>query len=73
MKYAVLKVVNGSFSIDSEWVDNLNGAIVQWHSVCRSLWNDKTMTVKAKVEIVDENLYPQEGYIEVIQHEAEQA
>ena len=73
MKYAVVKVVNGSFSIDSEWPDNLNGAIVQWHSVCRSLWNDKTMAVKAKVEIVDENLYPQEGYVEVIQHGVEQA
>ena len=73
MKYAIVKVVNGSFSIDSEWTDNLNGAIVQWHSICRNLWNDKTTAVKAKVEIVDENLYPQEGYVEVIQHEAEQA
>ena len=69
MKYAVLKIVNGSFSIDSEWSDtNLNSAIVQWHNVCGTLWNSadvKTATVK----IINENGLQVEGYTETVFHE----
>ena len=70
MKYAVIKVVNGNFLVDSEWQDNPNGAIVQYHSVCRDLWNDKTHEVNAKVEIVDEYLNIIENYVEVVKHGA---
>ena len=70
MKYAVIKVVNGNYFVDSEFHDNLNGAIVQWHGVCRDLWNDKTHEVNAKVEIVDEDLNVIESYAEVVKHGA---
>ena len=66
MKYAVIKVVNGNFSGDSEWAD-VQGAIVQWHAVCRALWNEATVET-AMVEIVDENLDVMPGYRELIKH-----
>lgn len=38
MKYAVIKVSNGTFQIASEW-DTLEKAIINFHSVCTNLWN----------------------------------
>lgn len=69
MNYAVVKFVNGNFAIDSEWNDNIHGAIIQWHSVCRALWGD-TATKAATVVIVDENLREIENgkYREYISH-----
>ena len=65
MKYAVLKIVNGNFLIDSEWNTDVSGAIMQWHAVCRALRND-SQTQSATVKVIDEqgNLY--EGYKEFI-------
>ena len=67
MKYAVLKNVNGTFLLDSEWNENLNGAIVQFHSACGSLWNAPDAET-ATVEIINSQLEPVPGYREFISH-----
>ena len=68
MKYAVIKSVNGNFSIDSEW-DNLQSAIMQWHSVCRALWAESTVET-ATVAVVNQQLEDVESgkYKEFISH-----
>ena len=68
MKYAIAKVINGNFSIDSEWNNNLNGAKVKFHTVCQNLWNAPDV-LSAYVMIVDEQLDCVEGYKEFIHHE----
>ena len=70
MKYAIIKCSNGAFAIDSEWSD-LTKAKVQFHSVCKTLWNSADV-LTAKVEIVDEQLNVVEDYREFIRHEAEE-
>ena len=68
MKYAIVKVTNGNYAIDSEGYTNLDSAKVQYHGVCRALWNDAE-TNTACVMIVDENLDTLPGYKEFISHE----
>lgn len=70
MKYAIIKVVNGNFSVDSEWNDDLQGAIVKFHDVCKTLWNSADVE-KAKVEIIDINMDVVQEYKETIFHETE--
>ena len=67
MKYAVVKCINGSFSIDSEWTDK-EQAIMQWHNVCRTLWASQDVE-SATVEIVDKTLKMLPVYTENIHHE----
>ena len=67
MKYAILKIVNGTFSIDSEWNNNLEGAIVKFHSVSATLWNETTVET-ATVEIIDNQGDVVHGYREFINH-----
>ena len=71
MKYAIVKIVNGSFSIDSEWNDNIQGAIVKFHSVCGTLWNEMSVET-ATVEIIDNQGDVVQGYKEFINHIPEQ-
>ena len=67
MKYAILKSVNGNFTVDSEWSD-INSAIVGYHGICRTLWNEPTV-IKATVEIANEDFDVYPGYREFITHE----
>ena len=67
MKYAIVKCSNGSFTIESEWSD-LTKAKVQFHTVCRTLWNAPDV-ITAEVMIADENLNCAEGYREYIHHD----
>ena len=69
MKYAVLKVVNGNFSIHAEGLTE-NGAKVNFHGLCQSLWNAPDV-ITAAVMIVDEQLRLVNGYHELISHETE--
>lgn len=69
MKYAIIKVVNGSYSIHAENITAIESAKVQFHGVCQTLWN-ATDVATATVMIIDENLDAVEGYIEYIHHEA---
>ena len=71
MKYAIVKIVNGAFSIDSEWSGNQTGAIVKFHSVCGTLWNEATVET-ATVEIIDNQGDVVQGYKEFINHIPEQ-
>lgn len=68
MKYAIIKVVNGSYSIHAEGITTIEAAKVQFHGVCQSLWNSADVNT-ATVMIADENLYAVEGYKEFIRHE----
>lgn len=68
MKYAVLKIINGNFSIDSEWNENLQGAIVKFHDVCKILWNEASVET-ATVEIIDQQGDIVQGYKEFVHHE----
>lgn len=67
MKYSVIKVINGNFSIHTE-TDNINSAKVQFHGLCQTLWNTPDV-ITAQVMIVDENLNRYQGYTEHISHE----
>jgi len=71
MKYAVIKCVNGAFSIDAEGYTNKESAIIEFHGVCRTLWNSADV-ITAKVSVVDEQLNVVDGYTEFIHHETEQ-
>ena len=68
MNYAIIKVSNGTFTIESEWGDNLTGAKVAFHSLCQTLWNAPDVKF-AMVMIADENLDAVEGYKEYIHHD----
>ena len=54
MKYAVITVVNGAFTVRTEH-EALNSAIVSFHSVCTNLWNSADVQ-KATVVVVDEKM-----------------
>lgn len=69
MKYAIIKCINGNFSVHSETSD-LNSAKVQFHAVAQTLWNAPDV-ITAKIEIVDEQLDCVEGYKEFIHHDPE--
>ena len=67
MKYSIIKVINGNYTVDSEW-ENLNSAKVQFHKVAQTLWNASDV-ITAMIMIADENLDAVEGYKEFIHHE----
>ena len=70
MKYAIIKVINGSYSVHAEGYADVNAAKVAYHGVCQTLWNAADVTT-AMVMIVDENLDCVERYKEYIHHAAE--
>lgn len=70
MKYAVIKCINGNYSIHSEGFTSLESAKVSYHALCQTLWNAADV-IKAYVMIVDEQLDVVENYKEYIHHEAE--
>lgn len=67
MKYAIVKVVNGNYSIEAEGFTELTSALVSYHGLCQILWNAPDV-VTACVSIVDENLLIVQGYREFISH-----
>ena len=67
MKYAIIKVVNGSYTIEAEGYTDLNAAKVKFHDVCKSLWNAPDVTT-ACVMIANEQLDAVDRYKEVITH-----
>lgn len=68
MKYAIIKVVNGTYAIHSEGWTNLDSAKVNYHALCQTLWNAPDVAT-AMVMIADEQLDAVEGYKEYIHHE----
>lgn len=71
MKYAIVKVINGSYSIHAEGITDVASAKVSFHGLCQTLWNAPDV-ITAEVAIVDENLDAVEGYKEFIHHEVTQ-
>ena len=67
MKYAIEKVINGSYSIHAEGITDINQAKVGFFGLCQTLWNAPDV-VTACVRIVDENLDTVQGYREFISH-----
>ena len=68
MKYAVIKVINGTYAIHAEAITSISAAKVSFHGLCQTLWNAPDV-VTASVAIVDENLDIVQGYKEFISHE----
>lgn len=68
MKYAIIKVINGSYFVHAEGITTIAAAKVQFHGLCQVLWNAADVTT-GEVMIVDEQLDCVEGYKEFIHHE----
>ncbi len=69
MKYAIVKCINGNYSIHAEGFTDIASAKVNYHGLCRTLWNAPDVTT-AYVMIADEQLDAVEGYKEYIHHDA---
>lgn len=67
MKYAIIKCVNGNFSIHAEGITAIENAKTQFHGLCQTLWNAPDV-LSAHVAIVNEQLNVAEGYTEAIYH-----
>ena len=68
MKYAVIKCTDGNYAISSEGWTSPEKAKVDYHGLCRALWNDPN-TLSAYVAIVDEQLDVVDKCKEYIFHE----
>ena len=68
MKYAIVKVINGNYSVHAEGFTEIASAKVNYHGLCQTLWNAPDV-ITAQVAIVDEQLDIVEGYKEFIHHE----
>lgn len=68
MKYAIVKVVNGAYSIHAEGFDTVEAAKVAYHGLCQTLWNAPDV-LTAHVMIADEQLDAVDRYKEYIHHE----
>lgn len=75
MKLAVVDNVNGVFKVESEWdvpdAPSAQGAIVNFHKRCQTLWNAPDVK-HATVKILDENLNLFEDYEETVTHAVEE-
>lgn len=70
MIYAIIKVINGNYSIHAEGITALESAKTQFHGLCQTLWNAPDV-ITAYVMIADEQLDVVEGYKEFIHHEVQ--
>lgn len=68
MKYAIIKVINGNYSIHAEGITDLANAKTAFHGLCQTLWNAPDV-LTAYVMIADEQLDAAEGYKEFVHHE----
>ena len=68
MKYAIIKVINGAYSIHAEGFTDVASAKVAYHGLCQTLWNAADVKT-AYVMITDEQLDVVEGYKEYIHHD----
>ena len=68
MKYAVIKVINGTYSIHAEGFATVEAAKVSYHGLCQTLWNAQDV-LTASVAICDEQMDVVEGYKEFIHHD----
>ena len=71
MKYAIIKCVNGNYSVHAEGITEVSSAKTTFHGLCQMLWNAPDV-ITATVKIVDENLDNVEGYRDFITHPVEE-
>ena len=69
MKYAIIKVINGNYSIHAEGITDISAAKTQFHGLCQTLWNAPDV-ITGEVMIADEQLACVEMYKEHIYHDA---
>ena len=67
MKMAIIKCINGNYSIHAEGITDIAAAKTQFHGLCQTLWNAPDV-LTAEVMIADENLDCVEGCREFIRH-----
>ena len=67
MKLAIIKCVNGNFSVVAEGIETEQAALVQFHGQCQILWNAPDV-ITGEVAIVDEQLDIYHGLKEFIHH-----
>lgn len=67
MKYAIIKVINGNYSVHAEGITTIENAKTQFHGLCQVLWNAPDV-LDAHVMIADEQLDAVDGYKEFIHH-----
>lgn len=67
MIYAIIDVVNGTFTVRAEGITTIEAAKVQYHGRCQALWNAPDV-MSAYVMIVDEQLDVVDGCKEYIHH-----
>lgn len=72
MKYAIIKCVNGNYSVHAEGIATIESAKTQYHQLCAALW-DAPDVLTASVIIADENLDIENGCREFISHSVESA
>ena len=70
MKFAIIKVINGNYSIHAEGISSLEAAKSQFHGLCQTLWNAPDV-ITATVIIANEKLDAVDGYKEEISHAIE--
>lgn len=68
MKYAIIKVINGNYSIHAEGITALENAKTNYHGLCQTLWNAPDV-LTAHVAIINEQLDVVDGYKEYIHHD----
>jgi hypothetical protein len=71
MTYAIIKCINGNYSIHAEGITEITSAKTQFHGLCQMLWNAPDVDT-AMVMIADENLDAVQGYKEFVTHRAEE-
>lgn len=71
MKYAIIKCINGNYSVHAEGITEVSSAKTTFHGLCQMLWNASDV-ITATVKIVDENLDNVEGYRDFITHPVEE-
>lgn len=67
MKYAVIKIVNGNYAVQSEH-GTFQSAVLNYHNLCAALWNAAD-AYEAVIAIFDDKLKIVAGYKEIITHE----
>ena len=67
MKFAIIKVINGNYSIHTEGITSIDSAKSQFHGLCQTLWNAPDV-ISATVMIANEKLDVADGYKEIISH-----
>ena len=72
MKYAIIKVSNGSYSVVEEGITDVTKAKKNFHTQCAALWNASDVNT-ACLAIVDEQLDIVEGYKELVRRDTAEA